>query len=347
MSEKMIALVMVEYNHFEIQRIDIPIPDADEVLVKVKACAICGSDIHGMDGGTGRRIPPIVMGHEASGIIVKTGEAVKSYKEGQRVTFDSTVYCNKCKYCESGDVNLCDDRRVLGVSCGDYRMNGAFAEYVAVKEYTIYPLPENVSYEQAALVEPLSVAIHAIHRIVLNQDDSVAVIGAGSIGLMVISALKAMGLQTVISSDIDDNRLHRAMNFGATAVINTSRRDGLTEVLSLTNGKGTDASFEAVGLQDTVDLSVNCLRKGGKTVWIGNLAKTVQVPLQEIVTRQLSLFGTCACAGEYVESLKLISEGKVDAGALLSLKAPLENGGEIFHRLRSGKENLMKVILTP
>ena len=139
-----------------------PIPAPDEVLVRVKACGICGSDVHGYDGSSGRRIPPIVMGHEAAGVVAATGSDVSGIREGDRVTFDSTIYCGSCEYCRRGEVNLCDRRQVLGVSTPEYRRAGAFAEYVLVPRRIMHRLPDNISFAEAAMVEPLAVAVHAV-----------------------------------------------------------------------------------------------------------------------------------------------------------------------------------------
>ena len=182
------SLVLTKYNHLEIQ--DWPQPEIgpDEVLLRVAACGICGSDIHGMDGSTGRRQPPIIMGHEAAGSVAEVGGNVRAWKPGDRVTFDSTVYCGTCWFCRRGEINLCDNRRVLGVSCDDYRRHGAFAEYVAVPQHILVSLPDNVTFEQAAMIEPLSIAFHAVGltRVVLG--DTAVVVGAGMIGLLVIQS---------------------------------------------------------------------------------------------------------------------------------------------------------------
>ncbi len=150
------ALILKEYNNFVYEDVPSPQISADEVLIEVKACGICGSDVHGMDGSTGRRQPPIVMGHEASGVIAETGENVTGWKKGDRVTFDSTVYCGKCYFCRKGQINLCDNRRVLGVACDDYRQHGAFAEYVAVPQHILYRLPDKITFARASMVEALS-----------------------------------------------------------------------------------------------------------------------------------------------------------------------------------------------
>src|SRR5215467_7543837 len=147
------ALLLKDYLKLEVT--DAPEPEIgpEDVLVRVAACGICGSDIHGYDGHTGRRIPPLIMGHEASGIVVETGRDVTQFKPGDRVTFDSTVYCGKCFFCRKGGINLCDNRSVLGVSCGDYRRHGAFAEYISVPQRIVYRLPDSVKFEHASMIE--------------------------------------------------------------------------------------------------------------------------------------------------------------------------------------------------
>src|SRR5687767_163782 len=176
------ALVMTEYKKFEV--LDLPTPDVGpkDVLVRVAACGICGSDVHGMDGSSGRRRPPVVMGHEASGVIEHVGREAAGYHVGDRVTFDSTIYNPNSFFSKRGMVNLCDDRRVLGVSCEEYRQNGAFAELVAVPEHILYALPPGMTYEQAALVEPVSIAVHARNLTPIDPGDTAVVYGAGLIG---------------------------------------------------------------------------------------------------------------------------------------------------------------------
>ena len=173
---------------------------------QVKACGICGSDVHGMDGSTGRRVPPIIMGHEAAGVDrSSSGSDVGGWAEGDRVTFDSTIYCGQCCFCRQGRINLCDNRRVLGVSCDEYRQDGAFAEYVAVPRHILYRLPEGLAFRRAAMVEPLSIAVHAVGRMHARAwTTRPSSIGAGMIGLLVIQALRAAGCGRIIAVDIDD-----------------------------------------------------------------------------------------------------------------------------------------------
>ena len=157
-----------------------PMVGDDEVLISVKACGICGSDVHGFTGKTGRRIPPLIMGHEAAGIIEEVGKNVKDFEKGDRVCFDSTVYCNKCRPCRKGLYNRCDKRQVLGVSTPEFKRHGAFAEYVAVPWWIVWKIPENMSFTQAALLEPASIGTHAGNRAPISTNDTVVVIGAST-----------------------------------------------------------------------------------------------------------------------------------------------------------------------
>ncbi len=341
------ALVLKKYNEFEIEDVPIPKYGRDDALVRVKACAICGSDVHGMDGNTGRRIPPIVMGHEAAGIIENVGENVKEYKPGDRVTFDSTIYCGKCYFCRHGEVNLCNERKVLGVSCGDYRLHGAFAEYVAVPQHILYPLPDNVTFERAAMVEPLSVAFHAIKRSAVLLNSSAVIVSAGMIGLLIIQLLKISGCGKIIAVDMMPERLEMARKFGASEVIKADELSVPTEVYRLTENRGADIAFEVVGLTPTVQNAVASLKKGGALTLVGNLKSSVDLPLQLVVTRQLTLNGSCASAGEYPECLDLIASGKVDVDSFISKVAPLDEGPLWFKRLYDQEKGLMKVILQP
>ena len=340
------ALVLEEYNKFVLKEVEKPQIQPDEVLVRIQACSICGSDVHGMDGSTGRRIPPVIMGHEAAGIIEQVGQNVEGWKEGDRVTFDSTLYCGECEFCKRGEVNLCDNRRVFGVSCGEYRFNGAFAEYAAVNQRILYKLPEEVSFLQAAMIEPLSIAVHAVRVSNIAPDQDVAVVGTGMIGLLLVQVLAAKGCRKLIAVDVDDDKLALAKRFGATHIVN-SKGDAVKDILDITQGRGLDASFEAVGIEVTGNIAIKSLRKGGTAVLVGNLSAMESLPVQAIVTRQLSVLGSCASAGEYDECIQLIAEKKVDVEAFVSASAPLDEGAEWFKRLYAKEPGLMKVILLP
>src|SRR6185369_4115931 len=230
------ALLLKEYMDLEMVQMPVPEVDPDDVLVRVRACGICGSDVHGLDGSTGRRIPPLVMGHEAAGEVAQVGANVHDLKPGDRVTFDSTIYCGQCFFCTSGDVNLCDNRQVLGVSPGEYRRHGAFAEYVAVPRRIMYRLPDNLTYEQAALIEAVSVAVHAVNLTPLRMGQTAAVVGAGMIGLLTIQALRAAGCARVIAIEPDETRLPLARQLGASATVNPKSTDAVAAVREMTEG---------------------------------------------------------------------------------------------------------------
>lgn len=341
------ALLLSEYKTLSV--VDMPTPEIgdDDVLVRVRACGICGSDIHGYDGSTGRRIPPLVMGHEAAGVIERVGRGVQGFEPGERVSFDSTVSCGACHFCRRGEINLCDNRTVLGVSCGDYRRHGAFAEYVAVPSRILYKLPDNLPFERAALIESVSIAVHAVGRHLPKPDDTVVVVGAGMIGLLVIQVLKAKGTRNIVAIDVDPRKLALADRLGATRTINAMGNDVQAAVRDVTGGRGADVSFEVVGHGDTVLSAIRSLRKGGTVVLVGNLSPTVELPLQEVVSREISVLGSCASSGEIPECIDLLARGVVDVDPIISLKASLDEGPELFARLYGGDKTLMKVIIQP
>jgi L-iditol 2-dehydrogenase len=325
-----------------------PQPAAGEVLVRVRACGICGSDIHGWDGSTGRRRPPLIMGHEAAGEIAVVGPEVEGWSQGERVTFDSTISCGECAYCRAGQVNLCDHRRVLGVAPAEYRQHGAFAEYVVLPARILYRLPAGLTFAHAAMVEPVSIAIHAVQRVRLAPADTAVVVGSGLIGLFVVQALRWAGAKRIIAVDLEPKRLALARELGATDTLQSDACDVPAEVARLTGGAGANVAFEVVGVSPTLQLALACLRRGGSAVLVGNLAPKTDFPLQAVVTRELSLFGSCASAGEYPLCLELIARGLIRVEPMISAVAPLAEGAEWFRRLsaRDGGQ-YMKVILQP
>ena len=341
------ALVLEEYHQLVFKDVPDPQFGPDDVLVQVKASGICGSDVHGIDGSTGRRMPPLIMGHEAAGIIVETGSNVEIWSPGQRVTFDSTIYCGKCFFCRRGDINLCDSRRVLGVSCDDYRQHGTFAEYVAVPHHIIYPLPETINFEQSAMVEPCSVAFHAVAITPLAINDTAVVVGAGIIGLLVIQTLRNSGCGQIIAVDIEPARLDLARHLGADIGLNPAQDDATAITKKMTGNRGADVAFDAVGLNESLKTALNSLRKGGILTLIGNLKSAVDLPLQTVVTKEINVQGSCASRGEYPACLAMIARGAINVDSLISATAPLSDGAQWFDRLYHKKLELIKVILAP
>ena len=341
------ALVLEEYNKLVYKDFPDPLAADDEVLVKVEAVGICGSDVHGMDGSSGRRVPPLVMGHEAAGTIATFGNQVKGWKKGDRVTFDSTIYKLDDWYTRKGFYNLSDDRMVLGVSPGDWKKHGAFAEYVTIPQHILYRIPDEVSFTQAAMVEPVAVAAHAVGLTPLEEKDSVVVVGSGMIGLFVIQVLRARGCGRIIVIDLADDKLELARELGAHHVFNPTRDDVKKEVLALTGNRGADVAFEVVGVSETVATAIDSVRKGATVTLVGNLSPSADLPLQKVVTQQIRLQGSCAICGEYPAVLDMIARKEVNVDAILSAEAPLSEGAEWFRRLYEKEPGLIKVVLKP
>lgn len=342
------ALVLTSPGTLAVQEVPTPQPAEDEVLVRIRACGICGSDIHGWDGSSGRRRPPLIMGHEAAGEIAEVGRGVTSFHPGQRVTFDSTVYCGACDECRAGRINLCSNRRVLGVAPPEYSQNGAFAEYLAIPARILHPIPDHLPFEHAAMVEPVTIAVHAVGRLGPRRPETAVVVGAGMIGLLVVQALRWAGAKTVIAVDLEPKRLALAQRLGATHGLQSNAGDVAAEVTKLTGGHGADTVVEAVGVGATLQLALQLVRRGGAVVLVGNLARQVDFPLQSVVTREITLYGSCGSAGEYPLCIDLIARRVIDVAPLISSIADLNEGPSWFQRLSApGGSQHLKIILRP
>ncbi|MDR1331399.1 MAG: galactitol-1-phosphate 5-dehydrogenase [Tannerella sp.] len=341
------ALVLEEYNKLVYKDVVDPQAGEGEVLIRVKACGICGSDVHGMDGSTGRRQPPVIMGHEASGEIVGVGGGVTRWKAGDRVTFDSTVYPLDDWYTLKGRYNLSEGRQVVGVSPLEYKRHGAFAEYLAVPQHILYRIPDNVTFEQAAMVEPAAVATHAVRLSGIQAGDSAVVLGSGMIGTFIVSILKASGATPVIAVDVDEAKLRMAAKYGADITIHSGNQPVAETVRACTKGRGADFGFEAIGIAVTVNTLIDSVRKGATAVLVGNVTPTIEFPLQKVVTGEVKVQGSCAINGEYEIVLDMIAGGALKVDDMISAVAPLSEGAEWFRKLYNREGNLNKVILVP
>jgi L-iditol 2-dehydrogenase len=341
------ALVHTAPLRFEYTDVPKPEPTEDEVLVRVKAVGICGSDVHGYTGKTGRRIPPIVMGHEASGVVEARGAAARAFSPGDRVTFDSTVYCNRCAACREGRVNLCQTRKILGVSTPAFRCQGAMAEYVVVPHWIIHRLPEGVSFEEAALIEPAGVGMHAARISDIDVNDVVLVIGAGQIGLFAMQAARIRGAATVVAVDVREERLAFARQLGADVVLNSAQGEPAEALRKAIGRPDADVVLEAVGMEQTVAMALNLVKLGGQVTLIGNVTPAVQVNLQQIVSKEVVIRGSAAIAGEYPACLNYIAQGRLQAKPLISRIMPLAQGQAAFDALHHQEAGLMKIVLRP
>ena len=341
------AMLLTEPSKLRITEFETPMPSAGELLVRVRACGICGSDVHGFNGSSGRRIPPLIMGHEAAGVVERVGAGVERLPEGDRVTFDSMISCGRCSFCRGGTTNLCDNRRILGVSCDDYRQHGAFAEYVVVPEHIVYRIPDDLSFEHAAMVEPVSVAVHAIHRTPVRLGSTAVVIGCGMIGLLCVQSLRAAGCSSIVAVDLDSTRRDRAIAAGANEALDPSSQSVAGTVIERPEGRGVDVAGEAVGASEPIKTAIESVRKGGSVTLIGNISPSVELPLQSVVTREIQLIGTCASNGDYPGCLRLMASKAIDVEPMITASVPLEEGPVWFDRLHSGEAGLMKIILQP
>jgi L-iditol 2-dehydrogenase len=287
------------------------------------------------------------MGHEASGVIAGTGSGIRGWKAGDRVTFDSTVYHMDDWFTLRGLYNLSDNREVMGVSPGTYSRNGAFAEQITIPQHILYRLPENVTFKQAAMVEPAAVALHGINISGIRAGDTCIVIGAGMIGTFLIKLLRISGASCIIAIDLDEKQLTQAEKAGADYTLLSDDKDLTEKLRSLTSGRGADIAFEAVGIDSSVNTAISGVRRGGKVVLVGNLSPSINFPLQKVVTGEIKVLGSCAICGEYEAVLNFLKMGKLNVDDQIFTVAPLSEGAEWFDRLYKKEAGPGKVILVP
>jgi len=325
---------------YDIEIIDVekPEPKPGEVLIRVARCGICGSDLHAYKGKHPDFAIPLIPGHEFSGVVEDVGESVEEVKKGDRVTVEPLKICGKCYYCKRGEYNQCLKFGVLGA-----QTNGAFTEYIAVQERWVYKIPDKMSFEEGAMVEPTAVAVHAVRRAGI-VGDTVLVLGAGTIGLLIMQVAKALGADTVVITDIVDWKLDFAKKLGADYALNPTR-DNLKDVINgITDGLGVDTSFEAVGSNVTLSQALENTRKGGRVVIVGVYEKPmVEINAMKIVNKELEVFGSIVYRWDYPKAIKLIEQGRVNAKSLVSDVIPLEKIKEGFERMLRREEGIIKI----
>ena len=332
---------LVYHGPRDLQLEEVPIseqPKPGEVRLKILATGICGSDVHGYLGITGRRIPPMIMGHEFAGVVDRLGEGVEGIKIGLRATVQPVDFCGICEYCMRGETNLCTSRRFFGVMSE----NGSMAEYLCVPQKLVVPLPRSLTMEQGAMTEAVAVAYGAVKRAGSIRDKDVLVVGAGPIGLFLLQMARAYGAKRVFVSDVDENRLAVAAKLGAYKTINPLKE----EILFAIPG-GVDVSFEAVGATPTVAQAIAATKNGGVSVWVGNSHKIIKVDMQAIVTRRLRVLGTYIYTHkEFMETVRLLGRGLIDCDAVISHRFPLEQGPAVMADIADRPGSYLKVVLT-
>lgn len=340
------ALVLSEGYDLSIKELPIPNINNNEVLIKVKAVGICGSDIHGFDGSTGRRIPPIIMGHELSGVVARTCK-ISSFNVGDRVTVNSTIYCGKCTECSNGNYSICSNRKVIGVSCKEYKQDGGMADYIALPEHIVHKIPNNVSFEEASMVEPCSVALHAISEIKIPKSKNILVFGAGTIGLLIVHVLKIQGYENLLSVDKIKGRLDTALKMGASKSIFWENSMLENYYFEKEYSKNIDCVVDAVGTSETLNASINIINKSGLIRLVGNISNRIQFPLQDVVAKEIRLIGSYAFNNEISDCLRLMEQKKIDVKPLLSKIIDLEDALYWLKYLSSKDSDIIKVIIKP
>jgi L-iditol 2-dehydrogenase len=345
--EKMIAAVL--NKPFEVVIKELPLPEIspDEVLVKVMAVGVCGSDIHYYEHGRiGRYIveKPLILGHECAGIVADVGGKVTRLKVGDRVAVEPGVTCGRCEACKTGKYNLCPDVRFLATPPVD----GAFVQYFKHREDFIFPIPDNLSFEAASLNEPFSVGIHAARRANLKPASDVAIMGLGPVGLMTIVAAKAFGARRIFTVDLEPIRLEAARKLGATHVYNGREVDAVAEIMKETSNIGVDAAFETAGNPGTLKSSMSVLKRGGKMLIVG-LPPQDEVPLNipMIVDKEMDIYGIFRYSNTYAQGIDFLAAGISDVNALITDHYPLEKAGEALERARTNKSGSIKVMVYP
>ncbi|OWA33467.1 alcohol dehydrogenase [Saccharibacillus sp. O16] len=341
------AAVMHKLREISIEEVPVPQIGSHEVLIKVMAVGICGSDLHYYDHG---RIGPYVvegpfiLGHECAGEIAAAGAEVERFKVGDRVAVEPGVTCGRCEMCKSGRYNLCPHVEFLATP----PYHGAFVQYLKMREDFVFPIPDHLTYEEAALVEPFSVGLHAAARSKLQPGSSLAIMGMGPVGLMAVAAAKAYGAATIIVTDLEPLRLEAAKKMGATHVIHVGERDAIEEIQGITGGRGVDTAWETAGNPRALQSALGSLTRGGKLAIVG-LPAQAEIPLNVpfIADNEVDITGIFRYANTYPKGIQFLSSGEIDASVLVTDEFPLEQTQEAMERALNHKSECLKVMVYP
>jgi len=332
-------------GNMEIRETQIPKPGPGQVLIQIKSAGICGSDLHIYHWAIAYKMnPPMIIGHEFSGVIVECGKDVEGWEKGARVTAEpSAIICGKCHYCRTGAYNLCDERRVMG-----YWVNGVFAEYVAADAQRLHRLPDSASFDEGALAEPLACCVHGVHELTgVEAGDFVAITGPGAIGLLCAQLAKAEGATVaIIGTGVDKARLAAAGKLGADHCINLEETDPVKAVRELTDGYGADIVLECSGAGAAAATGLELARKQGKYTQIGLFGKPVTLDFERIAYKELKVTGTISQRWTaWKRTMKLMEQGKLNLKEIISGKYPLTEWKTAFEKFEA-KEGL-KILLDP
>lgn len=340
--EKMRQVVLTAPKQFEVREVSVPEITETQVLIRVHAIGICGSDIHAYYGKHPFITCPIVLGHEATGEVVKTGKKVENIKKGDRVVYRPQKTCGECSLCREGRYNICKKLEVWG--CQD---TGASSDYYAVEKELVYKIPDHTEYGEGTIIEPLAVGVHAVKRGIGDvKGKKVWVIGAGTIGNMVAQSAKGLGAAAVMITDVSDYKLEMAKKCGIDYPVNIKNKNVEQEMRKQFGEDGADVVYECSANEKALNQALDIVRKGINIVIVGVYGNYAAVDLANVQDREYSLIGTLMYTEEdYLEAIALVRDKKVDLKALISKEFPLEQTAEAYQYIEEHKNDVQKVIL--
>ncbi len=338
---KMLQELMTEPKKITIREVEIPKTGPDQVLVKIKKIGVCGSDIHVYHGTHPYTSYPVTQGHEVAGQIVEVGEYVKDLKVGQKVIIEPQVFCGRCYPCMHGKYNLCEHLKVMG-----FQTTGTASEYFAVDSSKITPIPEDMTYSEGAMMEPLAVTIHAAKRFPEVKGCNAVVLGCGPIGILLIQSLKAFGAAKVMATDISDKRLELAKSLGADVVVNTKDEDYAKELVKTFGPDKADVVYECAGSDITMEQAIQNARKGSTIILVAVFGKRANVDLAKLNDSELDLNTSMMYRHEdFVDAIRFVNEGKIQLKPLQSAKFAFADYQKAYEYIDSHRETTMKVLI--
>jgi len=333
--------VMTNPGEIEIRDVQKPIPTGDEVLIKIERIGVCGSDIHVFHGLHPYTSYPVVQGHEIGGVVAEIGKKVQGFVPGDKVVFMPQVTCGECYPCRHGMYHICDHLKVMG-----FQTSGAAQEYFAVKAEMVIKLPDSMTLDQAAMIEPVSVAVHALSRAGNLDGLKVVVLGAGTIGNLVGQVARASGAKGVIITDVSEYKLEKARACGFEHVVNSQREDLGQAILNTFGPDKADLILECVGVQDTITQAVSNARKGSTIVVVGVFGKKPLVDLGLVQDRELSLLGTLMYQKkDYLRAIELVAAGKLTLDQMVTHRFSFNHYLEAYEAIESSGGKYMKVMI--
>jgi len=316
-------------------------PKSHQAVVKIASSAICGSDLHIFKGKHPSAPLPVTIGHEFAGEVVAIGNKVSKVKTGDRVTVEPVITCGKCNACRTGNYGYCEN-----ISFTYRNGDGAMADYITVEEPYLYKLPKHLSYNAGALIEPLSVAVHAVRRADIKLGEKVLVIGAGAIGLLIATLCRKRGAAEVAIVDFSQKRLNMALKLGATIAINPSEQDVYDAVSKITNGIGMDKTFECVGLEATFNQAIMSLRKNGLATIVGIFENpNITIPATRFITHEIKVQGSQGYCWDFPIALEMSKQ--IDLEKLITHTFKLEHLQQALETCLDKDSGALKVIIQP